>query len=175
MRNAQNRSDRVQLIVNKPKRRQEPFKRAPRHTKKAQESPNRAPTEQLKVPRTKKTQGSRREPQDLAKTTSAPCAPVGGNELTPESRRYVFSWFYTVGPASDSATHKSMTPHRRRKADLCSPKFRARQPAVSVPTLKPPMCHALSSEEAKYLRNESVAVRGCQTVGQEVAVQPMRP
>jgi hypothetical protein len=41
--------------------------------------------------------------------------------------------------------------------------------------LTPPMCHALSCEEAKYLRNQSVAFRGCQTVGAEVAVQPMRP
>ncbi len=36
--------------------------------------------------------------------------------------------------ASDTATSKSMSPHRRRKAHLASPKLHARQPAASVPT-----------------------------------------
>ena len=41
--------------------------------------------------------------------------------------------------------------------------------------LKPPMRHALSREETKYLRNRSIALRRSHMVGPEVAVGPMRP
>ena len=63
-----------------------------------------------------------------------PCSHVRGNELSPISRRRIFSSFHLVGPASDNVASKSTSPQHRRKANTVSRKLPARQLAASVPT-----------------------------------------
>ena len=63
-----------------------------------------------------------------------PCSHVRGNELSPISRRRIFSSFHLVGPASDNVAPKSTSPHHRRNANTVPPKLPARQLAASVPT-----------------------------------------
>jgi hypothetical protein len=96
----------------------------------------------------------------------APCAHLGGNELSPISRRCTSSLFHMVGPASDNVAPKSTSPRHRRNANIVSPELPARQLAASVlqKARKQLLCKAARAQLALARGNEILAPVPCSHV-----------